>query len=142
LPEVGKDYLKIRQVCYETQLKSLTLIQGKQSPTAAHLEVLPLAEKWMSEEKGKSTPLGFCRMSFFSHQKQCKGRRMQEVSEQRWLCSCQMHSAAAHNVPAPCGYKTQMNHGLCLLVGHSNPAQLCQMLITQSAYCVGTWLFW
>lgn len=33
------------QVCFETQPKSLTLIQGKQSPTASHLEVLPLAEK-------------------------------------------------------------------------------------------------
>jgi len=84
LPEVGNDYLKIRQVWYENQLKSLTLIQGNQSSTAAHLEVLPLAEKWMSEERGKSTPLGFCRMSFFSHQKQCKGRRMHRVWKM-WL---------------------------------------------------------
>lgn len=69
------------QVCFETQPKSLTLIQGKQSPTASHLEVLPLAEKKrMSGKKRKKHTIGILQYGSLSpSQKQHKIRRIYSI---------------------------------------------------------------
>lgn len=69
------------QVCFETQPKSLTLIQGKQSPTASHLEVLPLAEKKrMSGKKRKKRTIGILQYGSLSpSQKQHKIRRIYSI---------------------------------------------------------------